>query len=185
MQYLFFDTETTSPYQTKARLVQLAYLLTDEYAKPLDTFVEIIRPEGFIIENDHIHGITHKMARSEGIELQEALISFMSVLRRADKIVAHHIEFDKKIIFNELKATQLTKQYFTDLYAKPAHCIMQESMAFCGLKKEGTDLLKYPKLSELHEILFQKGLPKEKSAYFDAQATMRCFFELKKRCVIP
>lgn len=184
MKYLFFDTETTSPYQSQARLVQLAFLLTDEQANVLETFVEIIQPDGFTIQNDHIHGITHKMALSEGIELREALISFMSALKQADQLIAHHIEFDKTILFNELQATKLTKQYFTDLYSKPFHCIMQEATTFCGLKKEGTDLLKYPKLSELHIKLFNKGLPEEKSAYFDTQATMHCFFKLKELGVI-
>ena len=76
---------------------------------------------------------------------------------------------------------------------------MKMSTAFCKLpsKKHGhsrrnsiftaqrsTQQYRWPKLAELYRILFTKEIPNAHDAASDVQATLKCFFELKKRGVI-
>lgn len=184
MQYLFFDTETTSQYQSQARLVHLAFIRTDKEGKELERFSELIRPEGFQIDNSDIHGITQAVALKSGIGLKSAIKAFMSASEQSSLLVAHNIDYDKKVLFNELKASGLTKIYFNTLYNKAVLCTMQSATAFCNIidKKRGRP--KFPKLSELYEKLFEQTYVKDQEPLTDVETMMHCFFELKRKGVI-
>lgn len=74
MKYIFFDTETTGvPKNYKApssntdnwpRLVQLAWILTDDHGETINSGNLIVKPNGFTIptEASRIHGITTEKA---------------------------------------------------------------------------------------------------------------------------
>ncbi len=180
MRYLFFDLETNSPYQRQARLVQLAFIVTDEQGNVHNTYENIAIPNDFDIQNAHIHGITLEKAKAQGIPLLTIIEQFMDAIKQSDLLIAHHAEYHKKVIFNELKALKLTKQYFSLVYHKPTYCTMQSSIEFCQIKKKGKELLKYPKLTELHTRLFDSELTGEKSALRDTEAVMKCYFALQQ-----
>ena len=90
--YLFFDTETTGvPRNYKApssdtrnwpRLVQLAWILTDENGNRIHTGNQIVKPDGFVIPADaaKVHGITTQRAMAEGIPLNEVINLFKADL---------------------------------------------------------------------------------------------------------
>lgn len=85
MNYLFFDTETTGvPCNYNApvtdtnnwpRLVQLGWIVTDEYGNVLKQRSRIVRPEGCTIpyEASSIHEITTEKALREGYDLSGIL----------------------------------------------------------------------------------------------------------------
>ena len=89
--YLFFDTETTGvPRNYKApssdtrnwpRLVQLAWILTDENGNRIHTGNQIVKPDGFVIPADaaKVHGISTQRAMAEGIPLNEVINQFKAV----------------------------------------------------------------------------------------------------------
>lgn len=94
-KYLFFDTETTGlpcyedyikfweTYNTECcRLVQLAYILCDKDRNIIEQGNSIIRPEGFTIGNNHIHGITQEKALAEGESLKKGLDKFCQYTQR-------------------------------------------------------------------------------------------------------
>ena len=59
---------------------------------------------------------------------------------------------------------------------------MKESIDFCAIPfLQG---YKYPKLQELYLKLFRKEFSNAHNSSADTQATMECFFELKKRNII-
>ncbi|MEM8523285.1 MAG: 3'-5' exonuclease [Bacteroidota bacterium] len=184
MKYLFFDTETNSKYQSSARLVHLAFIKTNENGKELQRFSELVRPENFSIDNSEIHGITQDVALKNGVNAQFALHEFLNALSDCDLLIAHNIEYDKKVIFNELKALGLTKKYFNTIYNTPTLCTMQSSTAYCDIRDGGRERPKFPRLSELYKKLFQKDYPQNHHALTDVEAAMHCFFELKERKVI-
>ena len=113
-KYLFFDTETTGvPRNYKApssdtrnwpRLVQLAWILTDENGSRIHTGSQIVKPDGFVIPADaaRVHGITTQRAMVEGIPLNEVISQFKADLDVATCIVCHNVEFDKKIVGAEM-----------------------------------------------------------------------------------
>ena len=106
MNYLFFDTETNSKYQTQARLIHLAFIKTDEKGNEVQRFSELIRPEGFQIDNSEIHGISQEMALKNGITAQSAVTQFVNALSDCELLIALNIEYD----FQRVEGTWFNKE---------------------------------------------------------------------------
>ena len=188
--FLFFDTETTGvPLNYKApssdtqnwpRLVQLAWILTDEEGNRIHMGNLIVKPDGFVIPVDatKVHGITTQRAKEEGVPLAEAIDQFKADLDVATLIVGHNIEFDKKIVGAEMIRLGMKDE----LEKKKSYCTMQTSIDFC--KIPGKYGYKYPKLQELYRKLFSKDFEDAHNALSDIEATEKCFWELRKRQLI-
>lgn len=187
MRILFFDTETTGlPKKFNAptsdtdnwpRLVQLAYIVQDENGKTLHSSSEIICPEGFVIpkEASAVHGITTADAVRFGRALEPTLAEFLIHAKEADVIIGHNIDFDMHIIgaecYRVFGSNPLEGKYTMDT--------MKESTAFCNLPpKPGKSTPKWPRLQELHHILFGKDFDSAHNAKADIEATARCYWEL-------
>ena len=187
---LFFDTETTGiPLNYKApssdtnnwpRLVQLAWILTDEDGNRIHTGNLIIKPNGFAIPADatKVHGITTQRAKEEGVPLAEAIEQFKANLDVVTYIVGHNIEFDKKIVGAEMIRLGMKDE----LEKKKSYCTMQSSIDFC--KIPGKYGYKYPKLQELYRKLFGEDFEDAHNAMCDIEATEKCFWELRNRKLI-
>jgi len=188
--YLFFDTETTGlPRNWKApvhdlsnwpRLVQLAYLLYDSSGKFVSGAEHIIKPVDFTVPvaASSIHGITHERACREGTSLDLVLNEFADCINRSEVLVAHNMSFDENIIGAEFLRLSMPNM----IPRKNRICTMLKSAHFCKL--EGPYGYKWPKLSELHYILFESDFPEAHNAAVDIQATAKCFWELRNRGVI-
>ena len=188
--YLFFDTETTGlPRSWKApvhdlsnwpRLVQLAYLLYDNSGNLVLSADHIIKPEDFTIpvSASSIHGITHERACREGAPLTEVLSEFFGYLDQSEILVAHNMSFDENIVGAEFLRHNMPNV----ITSKNRICTMLKTTHFCKL--DGPYGYKWPKLSELHYILFQSGFAEAHNASVDIQATAKCFWELRKRGII-
>ena len=188
--FFFFDTETTGvPLNYKApssdtnnwpRLVQLAWILTDEEGNRIHTGNLIVKPEGFTIPTDatRVHGITTQRANEEGVPLAEVIEQFNADLDVANYIVGHNIDFDIKIVGAEM--IRLGLKDIMD--SKKSYCTMQSSIDFC--KIPGKYGYKYPKLQELYKKLFGTEFDNAHDAMSDIEATEKCFWELKKRKLI-
>ena len=68
------------------------------------------------------------------------------------------------------------------LPAKVRICTMQSSTEFCAIP--GPYGNKWPKLTELYAKLFKTGFEGEHNAAADVEATIKCFWELKRLGVI-
>ncbi len=188
--YLVFDTETTGlprNYQAPLddflnwpRLVQLAWNLYDADGGAWETYNYIIKPEGFVIpeEATKIHHISQEQAMREGIELKLALNYFLRDVRQSSYLVAHNIDFDKKIIGSELLRVGLDNP----LIKAQEICTMKKSVAYCRLP--GRHGYKWPSLTELYNCLFKTSFPDAHDASVDVRACAKCFFELKRKNII-
>lgn len=188
--YLFFDTETTGlPRNWKApvtdlnnwpRMVQLAFLLCDPEGNEISGGDYIIRPEGYTIPADasRIHGITTERALLEGRPLPEVLEVFNSLIPQASYLVAHNISFDEKIIGAEFLRCHMPN----GLNGRRKICTMESTTNFCAIN--GPYGYKWPKLSELHYKLFRTGFEEAHNAAADIRATVKCFWELKRRGIL-
>ena len=188
---LVFDTETTGlPISWKApvsdlsnwpRLVQIAWILYDIEGNELEAEEYIIKPEGFIIpkEVEKIHGISQHKAEKEGESLTFVLKEFLSVLDKAEYLVAHNISFDEKIVGAEILRQKI--QYNRVKNVKKI-CTKEVSTDYC--KIPGNYGYKWPNLGELYKILFNTDFEDAHRADVDVKACAACFFELKKRGVI-
>ena len=181
IMYLFFDTETTGKDPHTARMVQLAWSCFNSECKEIESKAVLIQPNGFEIPEDTtaIHGITTKMATDEGIPLKEALVDFMAQLKQVEFLIAHNIAYDIGIIRNELKREELEASPLLEIRKV---CTMKQTTEFCKLP--GYYGYKWPRLEELHTILFNSSFDGAHDAKNDVRACAACYFKLKEEGVI-
>jgi DNA polymerase III epsilon subunit-like protein len=208
MKILVFDTETTglpkskiiNPYTLNLwpHIVQFSYIIYDT------SFNDIIESKDYIVklasdiiipeESTKIHGITNEISTNSGHHIFEILTEFFQHLRSVDKLVGHNIIFDINMIKIELlriinsnfmhhKKIKLYKYdfHFLSNYDNIS-CTLKDSIEFCNIQaidKQGKQYLKYPKLSELHEKLFNKSPSNLHNSFNDILVTLRCFMKLK------
>lgn len=193
-KYIFFDTECnglpkyynidvciTSNWP---RLIQLAWIVTDEVGNIVKRQNYIIKPDGFVI-NDKIAVLTSintTRAQREGVELVNALSEFMADIEEAQLVIGHNIDFDMHIVGCELFRENMN---YNKLMTKPSICTMQKSTNFCAIPINGNHAgYKWPKLEELHQKLFGTTFAGAHDAMSDVEATRKCYFELKKRGIL-
>ena len=194
---LFFDTETSDFIKKdlpandpkQAWVVQIGALLATP-EKTIDSLNTIIQANGRSINHyaEEVHKISVFKADEEGIPELEAAEKFGLLLRQADLVVGHNFDFDWKYAMHLLErnmddlSDEARSAFYLDL---PNHCTMKDKnvVKFCGLKNKA-GRAKWPKLIELHEILFGKGFDGAHDAFADITATRDCFFELLKREII-
>ena len=177
--YLTFDTETTG-FKTN-RLVQIAWLMVDSDFTVVNKESLIVKPDGFEIpyEATKIHGISTTRAIREGVPLISVLEMFEKQIQLCKYLIGHNISFDVRVFEQEMAR----KGIKTELKTKKHICTMEKSKKYLNLKTK-KNVLKKPKLTELHYRLFKKGFENAHDAMGDTIATAKCFFELLDRKVI-
>lgn len=191
--YLIFDTETTGlPKNFNApltdsdnwpRMVQIAWQLHDKHGNLLENQDYIIKPEGYDIPFNaaRIHGISTKLASEEGRDLNEVLIEFQEVLKKAEVVAGHNIDFDYKIVGAEF----FRKELENTLEKIPSADTMELGTEFCQLGGGKNGRYKSPKLEELYEKLYGEKFDEAHNAAADVNATAQVFFEMMRIGIIP
>jgi DNA polymerase III subunit epsilon len=158
MRTLIFDTETTglvnhkSPDHTiQPHPVQLALLLIQEN-KIMSMASVIINPSVPIEEGaSNIHGISQEIVEQVGIGLKAATGLFLNFLGKADRIVAHNIDFD--LIVTEAMIYRSLSDYEMEKYRRiPRVCTMRSTTDVCRLPGR-YGKFKWPKLEEAYKML--------------------------------
>ncbi|MCX6546155.1 MAG: 3'-5' exonuclease [Acidobacteria bacterium] len=188
--YLFFDTETTGlprNYRAPAsdlsnwpRLVQLAWLLTDDDANAIASAEHIVKPDGFTIPPDasRIHGITTEIAMDRGVDLRSVLAALTPDVEKASTLVAHNMQFDEKILGAEF----LRAGYPNHVESRKRLCTMVGATEYCRLP--GPYGYKWPTLQELYVTLFNEPFTDAHRALVDVRVCAKCYFELKRRKIM-
>mgnify|MGYP003394052390 FL=1 len=189
---IIFATETTgTPKNYKAppadtdnwpRMVQLAWVLINDDGKLIRGFTFNIQPDGWTVEPgaEAVHGLSLERLQETGHPAPKIIQKFFDDYDTADTLVAHNMNFDFNILAAE--AIRYRLQAKTRIARKV--CTMEASTDLLKLRGGFRGGYKWPKLSELHEYLFQQGFDGAHDALVDVQACARCFFELKKRGVL-
>jgi len=135
-----------------------------------------------------------KNPRRQVSHVNDVLSEFFYFLRGVDVLIGHNIEFDINMIKVELlriiNKNSLTQEqikfYKYELHFltnfKNISCTLKDSIQFCNIQlidKNGKTFLKYPKLIELHEKLFNKSPTNLHNSFNDILVTLRCFMKLK------
>ncbi len=185
MSVMFFDTETTGKYDFKAphtapqqpHLVQLAMILDDLEGDTIEEYETIIRTGdvNIPVSAAAIHGITTAIANACGIDVGIALDKFDEFWEKSNRIVAHNVEFDIKVMkcaFHRKKREDLFKM-------TPTYCTMQESTDV--LKLPGRYGYKWPKLEEAYRVLVDvEGFEGAHNALNDVRACRKVYYALKR-----
>lgn len=181
---LYFDTETTglfgklnweTEYKEFPYIVELSWMMGN---KPIR---HVIHQEGRKIpkEATAIHGITDKIAATEGKTLKYVLELFIADAQVADKVIAHNIYYDTSMIKAEtLRAFGKASNKSTEV-VDALHKDKRVDTMMIGNRymKRG----KWPTLQELHKHLFGCEFDGAHSAAADILAMKKCYLELCKR----
>ncbi len=191
--FLIFDTETTglpnnynaplTDFDNWPRMVQLAWQIHDEQGRFVENHNYIIKPEGFEIPIAvrKVHHITTKYATEHGRPLNEVLDIFLRSASKAERLVGHNIDFDLCILGCEF----LRKKGENPLpnWRKVDTCT-EKTAEFCQLPGGKNGKFKFPKLGEIHQILFGEAFVDAHNAAADVEATARLFLELVRRGIL-
>lgn len=198
------DTETSGlpphgmpPYDPDyPHLVQFAAILADEDGTERACLSMIIRPDGWEIPAGAaaVHGITTELARDCGLPLGCAVAMFDRMLRSADTLVGHNIEFDLGImaaahhrhmapavaagsLVPTLRGIIGSRQIACtkDLAAPIVNLPPTAKMVAAGFIKP-----KPPKLQECIRHFFGEELAGAHDALIDVRACLRVFFHLQQ-----
>ena len=175
---LVFDTETTglptnlsweTDYNQFPHIVQIAW---DKDGQE-QSF--IIKPDGYEIPKDMIHGISQERAMKEGVAIEIILGWFINLALQSGKLVAHNIYFDTSIIKANALRVGFPKDAIIKAFDKSKrYDTMKEGQKYLSWKK-------WPKLGELYYELFNKYIENQHTALADVRATKECYEELIKR----
>ena len=206
---IVFDTETTGLPTTKIinpdtlhlfpHIVQFSFVKFDndknDITESFDFIVKVDDNVNIPEESTKIHGITSEMSMTKGLELKYVIKEFFNHFHTDDLIVGHNISFDLNILHVEMLrliySDKLSEEELIDFKYKlhllttykNIYCTMKESIKRCNisvLNKYGRTELKWPKLYELHQVLFDNSTPKNlHNSYNDILITLRCFMKLK------
>lgn len=175
MKLLFLDTETTglpkdwkkppSDFENWPRVVEIGVILNDESGLNPAATDCIIKPDGFEIPEDaaKVHGITTERALAEGKDAPEIFELLYSLMRDADYIVGHNIQFDIKCVSAE--------------FARLGFELAEYKM-LCTMNRARKIFPKWPKLGELYKKLHGKDFVDAHRAGSDIAATSECFYTM-------
>jgi DNA polymerase III epsilon subunit-like protein len=185
LRTLVFDTETTGRAELKQPLagqpgiVQLAAILFHG-RRPLSHLSFVMQPErrGTPIEVSEevsgIHGIYQHHIDAVGVPYRVGLAAFNNMVKHADRLVAHNIEFDHFIMraaYSQIAADQ------SALLALPTVCTMKSSEQI--LKLPGKYGYKWPSLMEAHKHFLGEGFDGAHDAMVDVLACSRVLWALE------
>jgi|APGre2960657423_1045063.scaffolds.fasta_scaffold10098_2 DNA polymerase-3 subunit epsilon len=197
---MIFDTETTGLPERGVyvvenhnlhlwpHIVQLSYIIYDneinKIIKQKDTIIKI--PNNINVSDGAvlIHGITSEISKSIGKDCVKSLMEFMEDYSKIDVLIAHNIKFDVNMIRVELLRHVLYDEFNKLKDTKAHYCTMNSTIKLCNLKytnHSGKELPKFPKLSELHQHLFNTEVEKNNlhNALNDVLICLRCYFKVK------
>jgi len=181
---LFVDTETTGlpsnwdkPYAAErnwpyvAQLAWLVYTQEGELVKSENHYLRIpagsMKPRALAI-----HGLTPAFLEEQGEDRAAIMQRFyQDLLTYHPLVVGHYMRLDFHMIGVELHRAGLPNA----LAELPTACTMKTSQRQAQVVQRN-----FLRLGELHEQLFQEPMPRQHNAQTDAEATARCFFELRR-----
>ena len=192
MKFLTFDTETTGlPRDRHGKIndssnwpyiVQLSWILYDDETNRVFKSNDIIKIDDTVEisqESINVHGITRKRCIEEGISIKSAISKFQKAMADAHVIIAHNIEFDKKLMMAECARNKMRHEFYN---SKGYYCTMKNSVKLCKIEaisqKTGEKYFRYPRLSYLHEFLFNTSPKGTHDALVDILICFRCYYKM-------
>lgn len=177
---IVFDTETTGLPKSWAakmqdldnwpRVIQLAWSVLSPAGETLSERCVLIRPDGWEIPKQKFwidNGFTTETNAEKGIPIKNALLLFLKDLNECNSMVAHNMAFDYPVLGAEMIRLKMKAKR-----KLPQYCTMQSTIDHCNLPRK-----KYPKLEELHHILFDECMEGAHDAMNDVRACAKCYVE--------
>jgi len=201
-----FDVETTGLLPKKVNgqeitiesypyIIQLSFKLYDMFeSNAIITYNSYVKiPENIEIPEtvSELTGISKDVCNEKGKNIIEVLDNFYEAYMSAEVIIAHNIDFDEKMIQVELQRNhkdiiELVPYCFTifsKIYEKlkgvERYCTMKNGIEICAVEVDKKIVKKWPKLSELHQKLFDEVPDGLHNSMVDVNACLRCYLRMR------
>lgn len=176
----------TSP--SYPHLVEIAGLLVDDDEKELASFDLIVRPDGWEIPDEAaaVHGISQEKALLYGVPLRVAVAVYTNLLRTADRVAGHNLEYDIGIISAAIYRAGGDPARYNVVPNPTCTAILGEPIAKLPATQRMIDAgfgdkFKKPNLGELYKSLFGEAFANAHTALADCRAAARILFEIERR----
>jgi len=171
IKYGRFPHYTQLSNYDSARIVSISWIVCK-----CDTVLQqsyyVVKPKDFIISDESIaiHGITNEYAKENGLDFERVMEELRPWVECTNGIVAHNINFDSNVILSELYRHKMID--FVDAFkGRNFICTMKKGKEFMNYHKN-------PKLSELHEFLYNEPIENAHNAQADTYYCYRCFIKM-------
>jgi len=197
---LAFDTETTGLFPVKKStytmeempfITQLSFILYDKKNKViLQRFNQYIRiPKEITITPfiTNLTGVTREKC-DNGVHIRDALQAFWMAYNQCDVVIAHNIDFDRRMIEIELirnsyilvdiRSMSMFNPTYNYINGIQEICTGNLGRNICNIhsiSQNGKTYKKMPKLSELYEYLFKTPLLGAHNSMYDTEACLKCY----------
>lgn len=196
MKVLVFDTETTGlplgynySYKDSSKwphIIQFSFILYDleknKIINESDFIIDVAKNVNITEKSIEVHGITRNISETQGFDIKDILEIFQVCIDSADYVVAHNINFDRNMILAECHRNKLYKMESMFSSDKVYFCTMLRSKNWCNItaisKYNGEQFIRYPKLIELHEKLFNEKPSNLHNSFIDVIVCLRCFYKM-------
>jgi DNA polymerase III alpha subunit (gram-positive type) len=185
-------------------ILQLSFAVYDMETRTIvhkyDSYVNV--PDRVVIDDfvSNLTGITKQICLTKGKPICNVLYDFYKAYKMCQGIVGHNLEFDTKMISVEVQRNQvaLIEHGFADclnlfqpMYEKinniDRYCTMRMGIKLCNIvfeqasaTTEQKQRLKFPKLSELHQKLFDGEMPTNlHNSMVDVEVCLRCYLKMR------
>jgi hypothetical protein len=136
-----------------------------------------------------VHGLTRSLLRDLGVPAEQVLTWFAADARDADLIVAHNLDFDKKVVWAAAARTGLPalSDPAATWWPKAEQCSMLATTDICKIPAQPTEKCpvpkspyKWPRLSDVWAWLWpQRPLPTDlHNASVDVDVLSQCWIAL-------
>lgn len=176
MKTLLFDTETTtlpndalSPEDpNQARIMQLAMMLMND-DKEIAVYKSLVMPNNWGPVHPkayEAHRLTIEQCDEFGVNIDLVLQMFGYFYELCDVAVAFNKDFDIKLL-----EIEYCRQAGVMPRHKPYYCAMKPMTTIVGLKQEGSNRPKWPKLKEAYKFVTGEELEGAHDALSDVRGT--------------
>lgn len=189
-KYMIFDTETTLGFGSN-RLLQLSFRVFSGM-KSIYEYDTYIKPCGFQVTGTEIHGIDEQIAYSKGIDIKDALRTFLRTIEEMniDILVSHNFPFDKDVLQRE--SIMADMKLFPDddgngkierklRYVDTCRC--STILTYVQVKKSLTRSV-FPSLETLYQVCTNSPITITHNSFDDTRVLSECLFFLLKIGVI-
>jgi DNA polymerase III epsilon subunit-like protein len=177
-------------------ILQLSFVIYDLNKKCIvqkyNEYIRIAEDADIPAKATEINGITKQICNLRGIPIERALADFHEAYMSVDRVIAHNLSFDRKMIEIEVlrnmhmlrnipTITMMFNDTFNDVHNIETICTMNRGKDICNLyvtNEKGGRWKKSPKLSELHFRLFDYVPANLHDALVDTMICMRCYLKL-------
>lgn len=223
---MFYDTETVGslikmfdkfpypPLEDQPHLIQVSYALFDEISYEVkDFYCAYIKIDDMSLINDESFEFNHirrETCEQYGRPILEVLQRFYSAYIQAERVCAHNIRFDRKIMLFEIQRNKEELfawhpdsvnmfKYYENIEDNPVqpYCTMNNSQDMCQVPhkddriryyrqgpRQGQIYYKAPKLIELYRFLFREEPPEPlHNAVIDTLVGLRCYMRINNKTI--